>query len=411
MNTDTIKKQLNICLQFDYLDRDTADHIHHLLSLLVEADPYAAAYYESGFHRIDPKLFPLTVAPGLFNLQRMGVSDDYLLKYGLPKAPLVEGFALNQDVHDVVNDGSNEQHYMRQSAAIVDAACFLFPHIFELSGQQNKERPHVMVLGAGACRDIPIYFLSQFFKVTLVDCDLSESDEAFEKVAIENRKYVDYEMRDLSGGIQERFIDPILPLLNRGISPRTVVAELQDCLDSLFAQALSPNLTGAHQPDWIISALLMSQLGITLPGQVVDKFEERYRRPFPAGDVFKRMSHFVSGTHIKALTQLVQEKEIPVYFSSEVESWCSIDPINRNIHQVFSPSNGVLPSLDHSFKENSRLKIHRRYQWDWRQPNFQQKGGPNYNYKIHAACLAPSHRQTFKADKRNVWAKLFSRGR
>lgn len=218
-----------------------------------------------------------------------------------------------------------QSHFERNRHGILEAVKLVEAKGVVGIGDRNPERrPVVMVLGAGGCYDIPLAELAEKFRVILVDLDEAAMKRALKRLPQEQRRYVSYEVRDLSGGL-------VLNVMGRAkhIEEDASLSETDKRLavSRLLAEhpVPLPHLEGTDDVALLISSMLVSQI----PEYIIDSLGgigssagdmETYRRV--EGEFARGAADFsqrVFRAHADALGDfLARGPKRAVYFATEL---------------------------------------------------------------------------------------------
>lgn len=244
---------------------------------------------------------------------------------------------------DFYKDRDWQSHFSNNRRLIWRAA-----HLLQKQGvrgigtREASRRPVVMVLGAGACYDIPLENLAAQFRVVLVDIDEAQLRRAVGRLPGELRPYVSYQVRDLSGGLVLDLTQKAERILQDRSKKRVeLLGEMARLLET--ANVMVPHLEGIEGADFLISSMLVGQISnypiefllrsATEAERAEVGDEERLER---AEQVFveaaRRFAGRVERAHSEALGDFVLRgpRRVVYYASESVYYEPRLEPVPQN---------------------------------------------------------------------------------
>lgn len=184
---------------------------------------------------------------------------------------------MEQPTHNHSSDGVNVlpevvRAYASESAArysgfATDFAAYWADHLqrsraFVLRGSElTSGRRSVVLLGAGACRDLPIEtFLTQFEQVHLVDIDATSLNEGVRSLGPEGTTaHLHRHVWDASGGLVSRLVIDCETILNQAKDFSGTLTDASALFDAAAHEPVTPP-EPLRQADYVVSSGLTSQL-------------------------------------------------------------------------------------------------------------------------------------------------------
>ncbi len=181
-----------------------------------------------------------------------------------------------------------------------------------------REPGTALVLGAGACREIPLEELAEMFnRVVLVDLDSPSMSAAVARIPRHLRNKIEIRVSDVTS-FAKPLMDATAHIMGNARTASDAFIQLRSLYGAINAIERPPSLP---QADLVVSSLVLSELARYPSTYAARLFSERFNANLSewrgSGALWRTLREFSSSDHASMLARLVRPGSV-VYFADTV---------------------------------------------------------------------------------------------
>ncbi len=247
-----------------------------------------------------------------------------------------------------------------------------------------------IVLGAGACEEIPLAELvARFGLVTLNDVELAPLERAVARLDTQGREKIDLQVADLTGTAQ-----PLLEKIGNALQTAADPGSASERMAEIVASQAAGGLLLAGKYDLVVASCVLSQLHVGLAHQAADLFAIRFPGKLEQlrgaecwTTALYRLARRIEARFIDDLIGLVADGGL-IYLSESVQM-CYVERTPSGPWQT-KGTYRMLRSTDLSDYVDGRFSIAQRGRWEWVVSPPAEAGQTGRLYDVQALVLRVS---------------------